>query len=306
MKNKNMKFKKIMYVLTMISIIMIVSTGCGKEPYSQYETVESVKFDFVDSSIPVTNSNGFQYYNTLTDIQKEMYSNLSKVVTEPTQETVLYTYSPFYRESYLKDAQVALMSFQMDHPEFNPLIQTCNISNASIDSSEEEFEITLILDQDALLNYNSRKQEFEQIANELVNSVKDKTDEEKYQFLHDWLAECTYDYSMKPESHTMYNALVKKEAVCDGLSYAYKYLCDKLNLPCVVVIGQTDGLVGDVGHAWNIVPIGNKWKLVDITYDLYMCERENLDVCRDYFMLDNLHSNSRFPYAGYVAPGYHD
>ncbi len=53
--------------------------------------------------------------------------------------------------------------------------------------------------------------------------------------------------------------------VCEGYAKAFKALCDKYDVPCIIVTGSTDT---DEPHMWNYVQMGDeKWYLVDCTWD---------------------------------------
>ncbi len=67
----------------------------------------------------------------------------------------------------------------------------------------------------------------------------------------------------------------EKEVVCEGYAKAFKYLCDlsafsDTNLSCYLVTGTMSGGTGEGGtgagnHMWNVVHIGGKNYLVDVT-----------------------------------------
>lgn len=61
-----------------------------------------------------------------------------------------------------------------------------------------------------------------------------------------------------------YGALVRRVAVCEGISCAFKLLCNELGLPSIVVLGAAGG----GRHAWNIVRVHGKFYHVDCTWDL--------------------------------------
>jgi len=65
-----------------------------------------------------------------------------------------------------------------------------------------------------------------------------------------------------------------KGPVCDGYARAFKVLCDKLGIPCVVETGWSKASAsGPVGfHMWNLVQIGGKWYGVDVTWNDPMVE----------------------------------
>ncbi len=80
---------------------------------------------------------------------------------------------------------------------------------------------------------------------------------------HDHLASrCRYAPDA-PLAHDAPGALVRGEAVCDGIARAYKLLCDEAGIPCAVVTGSSGG-----PHAWNIAWVEGHWAHVDVTDDL--------------------------------------
>ena len=57
---------------------------------------------------------------------------------------------------------------------------------------------------------------------------------------------------------SIYGALVKNIAVCGGFADTFKYLCNELDIPCIIM--------GNAGHAWNLVQMDDGgWYRVDIT-----------------------------------------
>lgn len=51
--------------------------------------------------------------------------------------------------------------------------------------------------------------------------------------------------------------------VCEGYSRAFKVLCDRVGIPCVLVEGYGNG--GD--HMWNYVQLDDAWYAVDVTWN---------------------------------------
>lgn len=299
-----MKIKKFMCFLSLLCTVLVLTTGCGST--TNYAVEDAAPIPFIIQT-PEEATNDFQYYTSLSEVQQEMYTNLSSIHTSYADETVMYTYSGAYQSNLLNDAQIALMTYQMDHPEDNQFVQGCIINNSPKDDNDNQYVITAVFSKEnsSMSNEVEKQKQSNTVACEFIKSLDGMTDEQKYQAIHDWLATCEYDYDMGNESHTLYGALVEHKAVCDGLAYTYKYLCDLLNLPCVVVIGSTDGLTGNIGHAWNLVPIDTNWKLVDVTYDLYLTDKnKSTDIDQSYFMIDSLDANNRRPYPGYNSPGY--
>ena len=68
----------------------------------------------------------------------------------------------------------------------------------------------------------------------------------------------------KGDPFTVYGALIKKEAVSEGMALAFKQLCDLAEIDCVVVSGRLDG----APHMWNLVRSRGEWSHVDCCADV--------------------------------------
>ena len=98
---------------------------------------------------------------------------------------------------------------------------------------------------------------------------------------HDWLTHHNRynpfypSYSQSQIGDTPWSAFSAMEGnngqqapVCEGYSRAFKVLCDKMGIPCILMSGIacTGGNVG--GHMWNYVQMENgKWYAIDVTWD---------------------------------------
>lgn len=107
----------------------------------------------------------------------------------------------------------------------------------------------------------------------LAAAQKYKTQIEQIRFLHDYLAaSITYDFcneneKMQREAHTMVGALLNHRCVCDGYARAFRFLCDRLGISCIVVLGEGPKDNDPGGHAWNIVKLDQIPYHVDVTWD---------------------------------------
>ena len=94
---------------------------------------------------------------------------------------------------------------------------------------------------------------------------------EKILQIHDYLIDnIAYDASEieLESSHTLYGALIKKTAVCDGYAKAFKFVLDNIGISCIEVCGLAQNSLGQVeSHAWNDVLLDGKWYAVDVTWD---------------------------------------
>ncbi len=95
----------------------------------------------------------------------------------------------------------------------------------------------------------------------------------KIKYINKYLTEnnCYNKYAnsseLSPMSHQSVSALLSKNEifapVCDGYAKAFKVLCDKMGIPCVLV----DGLSDTGAHMWNNVQLNGEWYAVDPTWN---------------------------------------
>lgn len=120
----------------------------------------------------------------------------------------------------------------------------------------------------------------------LTRVVKDKNDWEKEQYIHDFICEnVTYDKLKKQYSHEILGPLGQGVGVCEGIAKAVKVLCDKLSIPCIVVISENNPEKNiKYRHAWNVIRINGVWYHIDATFDNTLGKKE---VRYDYYNLDD-------------------
>ena len=101
---------------------------------------------------------------------------------------------------------------------------------------------------------------------------------------HDWLTQHNcynyfyydYGYGQNDIGDTPWSAFSAIEGnngqqapVCEGYSRAFKVLCDKMDIPCILMAGiVTNGSGNTGGHMWNYVQMEDEqWYAVDVTWD---------------------------------------
>ena len=123
------------------------------------------------------------------------------------------------------------------------------------------------------------QQAIEPLVQRLIRDAKD--DFHKVKILHDWIAEhLVYDVESflrgTTSDATWENALLRRQAVCHGMSSLMEKMCGIANIPCQVIPGYGRGYgfglgrdenVREQNHAWNAVEIQGRWYLLDVTWD---------------------------------------
>ena len=137
---------------------------------------------------------------------------------------------------------------------------------------------------DSVLKSASHTDEVITAAREIVESIPPEctTDADKAYYLYDWV--CTnvaYDEyhvnstgMVNNEPQSVYGAIVKKRAVCDGIASAIQLLFNMADIDCGKV--DADAISADEsGHVWNFAYIGDEVWDFDATWDLRnYCETE--------------------------------
>ncbi len=102
---------------------------------------------------------------------------------------------------------------------------------------------------------------------------------DKVTYFNEWLtthneyntnvAAATYSYKDAWECMSALNGRIGTQGpVCEGYARAFKVLCDKAGIPCVLVDGTatSDGTNGEA-HMWNYVKVDGSWYAMDVTWN---------------------------------------
>ncbi|WP_350453603.1 transglutaminase domain-containing protein [Slackia heliotrinireducens] len=127
--------------------------------------------------------------------------------------------------------------------------------------------------------------------------VSGMTQYERELAIHDYLVQTvTYDTEAlavnndptNPRHHdeiySVLGALLKRKAVCAGISSGFKLLCDAARIKCFVVVGSSTH-ESDAGerHAWNMVKLDGETYHLDATWDIR--DAGDIRMCYDYLNL---------------------
>lgn len=107
--------------------------------------------------------------------------------------------------------------------------------------------------------------EYEHIKSLIEESMtpvqkKSMTPVQKILIVHDYIT-ANYEYDTTYESRTLDSMVEQKKGVCQGYSYLFKYVLNKLGIECVTVPSTA------CEHMWNKVKLGDEWYNVDVTHD---------------------------------------
>ena len=170
----------------------------------------------------------------------------------------------------MKDVEVALHKFLLDHPEVYYMDDKYTVSTKTgITGTGVIVGLTYQFGSIEELNNSVARlnSKFDEILNEAtIEKGKDFENEQK---IHDVLSKkVTYyeyeDLSKIPSKyHTIEGTLTENLAVCDGLAKTFQILLDKVGIKSIIVSGSLNG----TSHAWNMVQLEDGWYHTDITSD---------------------------------------
>lgn len=111
--------------------------------------------------------------------------------------------------------------------------------------------------------------------NDVVNSFtpSGSTMYDKLLDIHDFICEINTYVKEKDGAlycYSAYGSLVNHKSVCEGYAEAFKLLCDKAGIECILVTGMSlpANETTMEGHMWNLVHMDDgEWYAVDVTWD---------------------------------------
>ena len=245
------------------------------------------------------NSNTYSYADFLDENNKAVYDAL-KVWTTPDLSSVSVAFPTAVKvslsalpgtSSYSSDDETALNdalmqnckpgrdSLLFDYPEIcwlDPNNMSVGLMNTTVKHSSITGLYTLTIGgikiTPNLSSSFSTLQEAQNYENKLSDAVDNfvingTTSYDKIREMHDEISTFTYYDTSAKFSSSAIGALITPGVVCEGYSKAFKLLCDRENIPCVLVFGNFDK-DKMTGHMWDYVKMEDgKWYAVDVTWD---------------------------------------
>ena len=281
----------ILYVLTALIILIKMDFIHIEFLHPKKETDEYIKNGLSLKDTNLNNSNGQVnnfYYNQLDTTSKKIYDK----ILENKDNMKNGTYEIEFEEDEFAEIlnqenglkilsnkyQSAVDSIRYDHIDLF-YIDFTKISLRTVTytrGKNKTYEVYLSPSEEQA-NY---LEEYIQDLDNMLFQLEEKSTEilenavgsnyQKIQYVHNWLIDnLQYDQTYSNENiRNIYGALIENDVVCEGYAKAFKYLLDKLNLPCIIVAGEAINSEGTLeSHMWNYVQINDIWYAVDVTWD---------------------------------------
>ncbi len=258
----------------------------------------------IDSTAFAAEQNRY-FYNQLSEESKKFYQAMYDMYTKGIFKTGTEEYD-LVKNGYLTQEQLksyangdtklassaydARDAFYLDYPEIF-YVDFSKISFRVTQTSTGTYGAYLLPDKSGKYykkGFTSESSvekalaEYETRANEIVEGAKNLTIEEgdnlikqQVKYVHDEIINHTSyrlenDCSKGNTGHikTPYGALVKGESLCEGYARAVKSLLDRLNIPCILVVGTFQSRSDRAEpHMWNYVQVDGIWYGLDATAD---------------------------------------
>lgn len=116
--------------------------------------------------------------------------------------------------------------------------------------------------------------ECEQEAEYMVEKVKRArmSNYDAAVYVHDYFTRrVKYQALNSTEDHSIVGTFINFRGCCESISKSYKFVLDRLGIPCLCVAGTASGGTSAIisgPHLWNMICIDGEWCHVDVTYDL--------------------------------------
>lgn len=246
----------------------------------------------VDSSVVNTADNNTTYYkyyySQLNSNAKKIYSAIENNADNIKTGTYTIKLSSDIADTITstggtdtlnRDFQSAWDAITMDRVDlFYINVSKVNLKIKSV-SYGNSVSYTLTMGSDADSSYLKQEYANEQnvnvalsqtssVANQIIERLSGN-DYNKVLQVHDWLVNnLTYSTESGGSAYDIYGGLILNKAVCEGYAESFKYIMDKINIPCVIVTGTATNSDNDTeNHEWDYIQLNGKWYAVDATWD---------------------------------------
>ncbi len=144
-----------------------------------------------------------------------------------------------------------------NHPLKVSYIPKFNVRIFDGNTSQKIYDVSVQYDDS--LDDESRLQQMNGVISALITELPDGKDEKRIAEASLLLSDhCAY---VEDGGNTAYQALIDSTADSQGIACAFKAMCDRMGIECLVVNGRMD----KVSHFWNIVKIADSYYHMDIS-----------------------------------------
>lgn len=194
-------------------------------------------------------------YSVLDDEAKQVYDEMLDTILSFGESIELSTTD----KSVMETAYQAVMS------DYGGLFWMSGYSymeytNTSDEVVKLEFKPKYTMTQDEKDSYETQVEDAAEVY--LSECSEMTTDYEKVKYIFESLIDNVEYVEGSQENQNILSVFLYKQTVCQGYASAMQYLLTQLNIPCIVVTGEADG----VSHAWNLVKMDGEYYYIDTTW----------------------------------------
>ncbi len=207
-----------------------------------------------ENSVSENSSDQAYYFSTMSAPEKKLYLEIYNAIVTMSEQVTLSTTD--------KDEVDRIFNLcLMDHPE----IFYCDGYRASV-SSVEDRPVSIGFEGKFNVSREERKEKEEKIKAAAEKALKgvpeDDSDYEKAKYVFEWIIDNTaYDID-SPDNQNISSVFLNGRSVCQGYTYAYKYLLNRLGIFCTIVYGEAVSS----NHAWNLARLDGTYCYIDVTW----------------------------------------
>ena len=130
---------------------------------------------------------------------------------------------------------------------------------------------------------------------------------DKLWLLYDYLArQVTYGDKGTAQAHTIMGCFLPHDhiTVCEGIAKGFKYLCQGIDFPCIIICGSLAGwgLNEPGGHAWNMVTEKNRCRHLDVTQELDLAKSRGQARRSGFLYTDEEFRGRGYDWTGIAVP----
>lgn len=261
--------KKTFFKILIACIIAVTISILSRQDvfYGRFSSLEIGKNAAVKLEEKHVTINSY-YYTQLTEEEQKIYLKVAEASDNLVNEIFFESIKDV--EVIKSDINRAVVAYIYDNPQafYFDSNYKIKISNFVI---FKDITVEFIYASDDRETIDNQKKQIDLKITDIINKniTEDMNEYEKELVVHDTLVKTAkyYDYedinNIPGTKHSAYGALIEGEAVCDGISKAFKMVMDKLGIECILV----GGVLNDVPHAWNMIKIDGGYYHVDLTSD---------------------------------------
>ena len=130
-----------------------------------------------------------------------------------------------------------------------------------VSAMEIEFEYSEMWNTESIKNAQSEINLATQEILQQLNVIDG--DYNKVLYLYMYLSKNIEYKSDEETDYSIYGALIKKRATCEGFAESFQYLLSLIEIDSITVVGESK----NQAHEWNMAKIDSQWYFFDVTWD---------------------------------------